>query len=167
MVDASNTSKRCPVWVKVVLAASLAVNLAIVGLVAGFVLRGGVPMAGPLPGMGYATPYMIALPKDARRQVFRAVRDDESLPNRRERRDDYEDMTRAIRATPFDAAAVNAVLDRQVDAQARVQAAARSAWVQTVSGMSGAARAAYADEIAEMLRRGGKKNGKGPRKDAP
>ena len=83
-MDTQPDTRRCPLWVKIALALSLAFNLAIVGLAAGFVLRGG-PMGARGPAMGYATPYVLALPRELRREVFGAVRNDKNLPNRRSR----------------------------------------------------------------------------------
>lgn len=155
---------RCPLWVKIVLALSLAVNLAIAGLVAGAVLRGG-PMGGNGPAMGYAMPYVIALPREDRRGVFDTVRRDESLPNRRARRADYEAMITALRADPFDAAAIQDILRRQADGVSRVQAVAQAAWLETVAAMSPEERADYTLRIQEVLKRGGKGKDKGKGKD--
>ncbi|MEO9574559.1 MAG: periplasmic heavy metal sensor [Tateyamaria sp.] len=153
-------TRRCPLWVKIVLALSLALNLCIAGLVAGFVLRGG-PMAGRAPAMGYAMPYVLALPRDLRRDVFGAVRNDDSLPDRRARREEYRDMIKALKVTPFDATAVEAVLLRQGDGVSRVQAAAQAAWLEAVSGLSDEERAAYTDRMQEALNRNGRpKKGK-------
>ncbi|MEQ3709499.1 MAG: periplasmic heavy metal sensor [Tateyamaria sp.] len=145
-------TKRCPLWIKIVLALSLALNLCIAGLVAGFVLRGG-PMAGRAPAMGYAMPYVLALPRELRRDVFKAVRNDDSLPDRRARREEYRDMIKALKVTPFDAAAVEAVLLRQGDGVSRVQTASQAAWLEAVSGLSDEERAAYTDRIQDALNR--------------
>ena len=48
-----------------VLAASLALNLAVVGLVAGLMLRGPGPLRGGGPGLSYALPYIVALDRSA------------------------------------------------------------------------------------------------------
>jgi len=157
-------SIRCPTWVKLMLGLSLALNLAIVGLVAGMVLRGG-PMGGKGPAaMGYATPYVIALPRDLRRGVFRGIREDKSLPDRKARRADYRAMVKALRATPLDTSAVEALLRKQADGVARVQARGQTAWLNVVTDMSDAERAAYADRIEEVLERGGKRKKDGAKK---
>ncbi|MEL6808554.1 MAG: periplasmic heavy metal sensor [Pseudomonadota bacterium] len=159
-MDAETKTRRCPLWVKIVLALSLAVNLCIAGLVAGFILRGG-PLAGRAPAMGYAMPYVLALPRDLRRDVFGAVRNDDSLPDRRARREEYRDMIKALKVTPFDAAAVEAVLVRQGDGVSRVQAVAQAAWLEAVSSLSDEERAAYSERMQEALNRNGRpKTGK-------
>lgn len=159
-MDAETKTRRCPLWIKIVLALSLAVNLCIAGLVAGVILRGG-PLAGRAPAMGYAMPYVLALPRDLRRDVFGAVRNDDSLPDRRARREEYRDMIKALKVTPFDAAAVEAVLVRQGDGVSRVQAVARAAWLEAVSSLSDEERAAYSERMQEALNRNGRpKKGK-------
>ena len=155
---------RCPLWVKIVLGLSLAANLAIAGVVAGAVLRGG-PMGGKGPAVGYAMPYVIALPREDRRAVFDTIRRDPSLPDRRARRADYEAMIAALRADPFEVAAIQAILSRQADGVGRVQNVAQSAWLDTVTAMSPEARMEYTLRIQEVLKRGSKDKGKGKDKD--
>ena len=146
---------RCPRWVKIVLGLSLAVNLAIAGLVAGAVLRG-KPMGEGRSGMGYAAPYVIALPKEDRRAVFGAIRSDAALPKRDARRAQYARMTEALRADPFDRARVQAILSEQGQAVARIQDAAQTAWLATVAEMSLPERIAYVEKVEKVLRRGGR-----------
>lgn len=156
-MDAHSEKRRGPVWIKVLLGLSLALNLAIAGVVAGFVLRGG-PQGVRGANMGYAAPYVLALPRELRREVFGKVRSDERLPDRRARRADYRAMIEVLRATPFDASAVQAVLDRQSDTASRVQAAGQAAWLEVVSRFSDAERVAYVAQMEEEMKR------KGPRK---
>ena len=144
--------RRCPLWIKIVLSVSLAINLAIVGLAAGFILRGG-PSEVRGPSMGYAMPYVLSLPRDMRREVFRTLRRDDSLPDRRARRAEYDQMIAVLRARPFDAQAAEAILLRQADGASRVQVAAQSAWLEAVSGMSPEERSAYTDRTQQVLER--------------
>ncbi|MEO0381110.1 MAG: periplasmic heavy metal sensor [Pseudomonadota bacterium] len=153
-MQAETKTTRCPLWVKILLAASLAVNLCIVGLIAGFALRGG-PMGGRAPTVGYAIPYVLSLPRDLRRDVFGAVRDDKSLPDKRARRENYRDMIKVLQAPSFDQEAARAVLAHQGEAASRVQAAAQTAWLEAVAGLSADERAAYADRLQETLKRNG------------
>ena len=152
---------RCPRWLKIVLGLSLAFNLAIAGAVAGFLLRGGPPRDGPT-GMGYAAPYVIALPRDVRREVFGAIRSDESLPKRSGRRAHYADMIEALRVEPFDRDRVQAILTRQGREAARIQDASQAAWLSAVAEMNAAERSAYVARIEEVLQRG-KRGKKGDR----
>lgn len=147
--------RRCPLWVKIVLGLSLALNLAIAGLIGGIALRGG-PLGGKGPGMGYALPYVLALPHEHRRAVFRAVRDNRDVPGRSARRAAYRDMMSLLEADTFARAEVEAVLDRQARGVGQVQMAARTAWIDTVEDMSPADRRAYAERLQEVLSRGGR-----------
>ena len=156
-MDAETKTGRCPLWVKIVLALSLALNLAIAGLVAGTALRGGA-MAGRMPAMGYAMPYVLALPRDSRREVFRSMHRDRDLPDRAARRAEYRAMIAALKATPFDVAAVEAVLDRQADGASRVQAAAQAAWLAAVAQFSDEERLDYTARIEDALKRRGPRN---------
>lgn len=156
MDNASQTEiRRVPIWIKILLAVSLALNLAVVGLVAGFAMRGGPMMAGRVPAMGYAMPYVLALPHEVRRDVFGAVRQDKSYRDRRERRAEYRRMIAALRATPFDTAAVEAVLARQAEGASQVQSAAQAAWLDAVARLSDAERMAYTRRMEDALERRG------------
>ena len=149
----SDTS-RTPLWIKLLLGVSLAANLAIVGLVAGFALRGG-PLGGKGPGaMGYAMPYVLALPREDRRGVFSALRRDDTLPNRRDRRAQFNAMIDALQTTPLDIPSIEAVLASQADGVTRVQKRAQSEWLSIVSAMSDEERIAYAARIKDVLKRG-------------
>ncbi|MEX0308923.1 MAG: periplasmic heavy metal sensor [Tateyamaria sp.] len=148
----TNVEKRCPLWVKIVLAASLAINLLIVGLVAGLVLRGG-PLGGKGPAIGYAMPYVLALPQPDRRKVFDTVRNDPELPGRRERRAAYDDMVTLLRADTFDRAAVEVILARQQTDVSRVQTVAQAAWLDVLEAMPLDERQVYATRVEEVARK--------------
>jgi len=145
---------RTAVWVKVLLAVSLGINLAIAGFVAGIALRGPAPLRGEGPGMSYALPYVVALERETRRAVLGAVRNAEELPSRRARRAKFDEMLTALRAEPFDRGAVLDVLRAQADGVARVQTVAQTAWLEQVEAMSLEERRAYADAVEDVLRRG-------------
>ncbi|WP_299611824.1 periplasmic heavy metal sensor [uncultured Tateyamaria sp.] len=145
--------RRCPLWVKILLGLSLAVNLAIVGLVGGVAWRGG-PLGGKGPGMGYAMPYVLALPHDDRRAVFGAVRDNADLPGRGARRAVYRDMIALLQAGAFDRAAVSAVLERQARDVGQVQMVAQTAWLDRIAAMTEGERSAYAERLTEVVSRG-------------
>lgn len=151
----------CPRWVKIVLGLSLAANIAVLGAVAGFLLRGGPPRDGPV-AMGYAAPYVIALPREMRRAVLDTVRADAALPSRKERRARYDEMFNALKADPFDRDRVEDILMRQGTESTRIQDASRAAWLSTVAGMDVVERTAYVSRIEEILRRG-KRGKKGER----
>ncbi|APE44107.1 hypothetical protein BOO69_12340 [Sulfitobacter alexandrii] len=170
MDDARKPAGRRWRWV---LVASLALNLVFVGLIAGAAYRhAGGPGArdhGGGPGArSYATPYVRALPRETRRALFRDLRRSGSgMPSREERRALYDRVLAALRAEPFEADAVQSVLREQGRIAVQLQTAAEGAWLATVTAMSPADRAAYADRVAEELaRRPGKRGKKARDEDA-
>ena len=162
-MDAHSDKKRTPVWIKILLALSLALNLAIAGVVAGFILRGG-PQGVRGPNMGYAMPYVLALPREARRDLFGTVRRDDSLPDRQDHRADYRAMIEALSAAPFDANAVQSVLERQSEGATRLQSAGQAAWLQVVREFTDEERAAYVTRLEERMNRKGSSNKNEPSK---
>ena len=110
----------------------------------------------------------MALPEERRRAVFadaRKGREDKSV-SRAARRALYQEALTAIRAEPFDPAEARRVLDLQRDATLTVQQTVQNAWLAELAQMSAPERAAYADRIEEMLKRGkkGKRDGAKPPK---
>lgn len=162
MSEPTSTTTRCPRWVKIVLGLSLALNLAIAGAVAGFAMRA-APMRDGHTGMGYAAPYVIALPREARRDVFGAIRSNEALPKRSVRRAHYVEMIDALRAEPFVQGRVEAILSRQSTGVAQIQDVSQAAWLSAVTEMDAAERAAYVERVENVLKRG-KRRKKGDRK---
>ncbi|MGD1885146.1 MAG: periplasmic heavy metal sensor [Paracoccaceae bacterium] len=164
MSDGAAQKKGTPLWVKIGFGLSLALNLMIVGLVAGFILRGGPPSGGPV-GASYAAPYVKALSREDRRKIFRAVRRDGAerpVSSRRERRARYDEMVVAIRAEPFVPGGVQAILETQRTEGLTVQSRMQAAWLEHLHQMTSADRQAYADRLEETLAR----NGRGkPRKE--
>lgn len=161
MQDTNPKQPRTSRRIKVILGLSLALNLAVVGLIAGTALRHGDEKRGGSHSAGfgaYGLPYMIALPREDRRSVIQAVRAEKNadLPDRAARRAIYLEALAALRASPFDAQALSEVVTRQAQTTIRVQQVAQDAWLEVVGNMSDAERAAYAEEIEEVLRRGPK-----------
>ncbi|WP_299776875.1 periplasmic heavy metal sensor [uncultured Roseobacter sp.] len=159
MQDTPPKRPRISRRIKVILGLSLALNLAVVGLIAGTALRHGDEKRGGPRSAGfgaYGLPYMIALPREERRSVIQAVRAGKKgdLPDRTARRALYLETLATLRASPFDAQALSDVVTRQAQTAIRVQQVAQDAWLEVVANMSDAERAAYAEEIEEVLRRG-------------
>lgn len=171
MVDPQITQKtRRRRRLRWALIASLAVNLVFLGLFAGAAYRfAGGPGASHHGGRGpdarnYATAYVRALPEDRRRALFEQMRSGtQEMPSRAARRALYQQVLSALRAEPFDPAAVQNVLRAQGAMAFRFQTASEGAWLAQVESMSAAERAAYADEVEELLNRRPGKRGKPPR----
>lgn len=143
---------------RIALVLSLAVNLLILGAVAGMLWRhagpDGLRMRGAPPGLGsYALPYVQALPVQDRRALHDALREGEAgrRQSRAARRAAYADVLSALRAEPFDADVLRAALARQRDTVMTVQDRAQALWLDRVRMMDAPARAAFADRIEEAL----------------
>ena len=142
------------------LGVSLAVNVMILGALGGAMWRHGG--AGPrgdgdLPGLrSYASPYVQALPPEARRSLHETMRASGKAHHldRAKRRGLYERMLTTLRADPFDTEAAAAVLAAQGEAAATVQEVAHSAWLAQISAMDAASRVAYADKLQERFETG-------------
>lgn len=143
-------------WMRWALGLSLGVNLLVAGLVAGAAYRFDGPHGRSIGSMrDFGTPYIAALDKDSRREIFRHMR--QTAANgpmtREERRALYNEAVLAIRAEPFDKDRVIRVLDSQRTASVGAQQAAQAAWLAQVEAMDASARAAYADRLQEVLNR--------------
>lgn len=141
---------------------SLAINLLVIGLVGGAAYRfaGGPGSEGrPPDARSYGMPYMMAMSREDRRQIGRAMRADGQgvLMSRSARRALFDGMLAALRADPFDPDAVETILLQQREASRSIQTAAETAWLAHVRAMDAAARIEYATRLEEVMKRGGRK----------
>jgi uncharacterized membrane protein len=165
--------QRSPLWMRVVLAVSLALNLAVVGLVIGSAARdrwddrhaaGGRPHGeGGSRGDAAAVmmPYAAALTQDERRALGREVlgRIRAEGIGLRDLRASVQAVAAAVRAVPFRPEDVAAELDRQRAALGRVQELSHAAILARLEAMTPEERAAFADRLEDGLRRrGGPRN---------
>lgn len=163
MAETETKTSHFPAWVKILLVLSLALNLAVIGLVGGFFMR--VKDKGSGPGaVNYAIPYIIALPREDRRAIGEILRQKAQrgeIEGRRGRMAEYNAMLVLLRADSFDVAAANSILDLQGAAAQARQAAASAAWLERVTAFTPAVRATYADSLEAVLNRApkGKKKG--------
>lgn len=143
---------------------SLALNLLIVGVVAGTVLSGG-PKRGMPPGeRSVGAPYIKAFERSDRRAMRQEMR--ELLPDRRQQRAatkaDFAQFSNLLRADEFDAAAARSLMEAQMARTADVLELGRDITISRISDMTPDARRAYADRldayVAEMGRKKGKKD---------
>jgi uncharacterized membrane protein len=152
--DINTASRRIPRWIKIALGLSLAVNLAVVGVVAGAAFRG--PPKDPRPGVsGYATAYIKALPREDRHAILQKVRKSggQGRLSGDERRALFDEMLAALRAQELDRAVITDVLNKQKAASLGVQSGVQDQWIALVAGMSKDERLIYADAVQEVLDR--------------
>lgn len=152
---AAKPSGGTPLWVKLLLGISLALNLLIIGAVGGTMYRVSKSVQGGMPGPGIA--FLGALEKDDRRAVLRALRG-ENRDARREAGQRARDVLQTLRSDSFDGVAFGALLKAQSEQGFAVQEKIRDQLVLRVSAMEPAARAAYADRLETILSKRGHRN---------
>lgn len=142
-------------WLKLALGLSLAVNLAVAGLVGGAVLRGGPLRDQMVRDVGFG-PYAEALSPEDRQALRRAflARQPDLRDLRQSMRQDMQAVVQALRAQPFDAAALESALVAQASRlQSQVQLG-QSLLLERLSSMPEADRLAFAHRLESMTRRG-------------
>ncbi|HHS89419.1 MAG TPA: periplasmic heavy metal sensor [Rhodobacteraceae bacterium] len=148
-------------WMKVLLFSSLAVNLLIVGAVAGLLLRNdpgssGKPTAArdiSLRDMGYGV-FGRALSKEDQKKLNRAIRR-QARPlaeNRRELRRQTQLLVEALRAEPFDPERVREIADQMQTQVLERQRIAQDLLLAHIENMTPREREAYARRLERKLR---------------
>lgn len=143
---------------RLLLGVSLALNLLVIGAIGGVFLRPSGPPGGLEDRIGMVRALYGALPREDRRALRQTVRqgvDNSTLQEIRIGPALYE----ALRADPFDAAAVDALMTRQSAALNRGHAKLRAGWLEIVSQMSPAERLAYSDRLREIMEKRRKRSG--------
>ena len=149
MTDAGNANmaamRRTPRWMLVALFASLAVNLLVVGSVAGAVWR----FRTPPPWAAAVTPnllgYASTLPLDRRKHIWDLTVEERGhiRPFRREVRAAREETIKALISEPFDRAQFLAAQGRQAEAENRARAAVQDLFVKVADGLTPQERHAF------------------------
>ncbi len=156
--DDTNPPVRRGRWMQVVLILSLALNLLVVGAVAGRMLghvkeRRDGPREASVLNYG---PYSKALSRADRAALRQALskQKDNLHSNRTEVRKGFRDVLAALRAQPYDAAATEALLNAQQQRVGDQIRLVRQALLDRIATMSDAERAAFADRLDEVLKHG-------------
>lgn len=156
----SATKQRASVWIRIVLGLSLALNLAVLGVVVGTALRHGGAERMRSPSHSGGAALYRALPPDERR-AFRS----ELLarnPNLRNPAQNGQDaVIAALRTRPFDVQVLSAALSAESTQRDVWQRAVQQLWLERVTAMDDAARASFADRIAEISDHHGNARGAG------
>lgn len=138
---------------KVAFALSLAFNLLIVGLVAGAWLREGGP-GGGLPRDLSFGPFSEALSPDDRRAIRKALgaERDSFMAGREAAKAEFDRLLDALRADPFDPAAVDAALAAVVARSAGRLKMGQDLLADRIGSMTATDRLAFADRLEGALR---------------
>lgn len=159
MSETEQVKTKTAGWVKLLLVASLGVNLAIAGVIGGALLRrdAGEERVRNLQtrDLGFG-PFVGAMGQDDRRALGKAFFKEAGGPRktREELRANFTALLSALRSEPFDAQAFETVLMRQQQQLAGRQQVGAKLVTEQIAGMDAAARAAYADRLEEMIKRG-------------
>ncbi len=137
---------------KVLLGASLALNIAVAGVLAGAFWRHSPEHRSDAGGSRQAmSPYFRALEPEQRRAIskqFRAGRDEKS---KLAAQTQFEAAIRLLRQTPFRAAEFDAVMQQQIIGATQRLQRAQSNLSASIIGMSAQERSAYADRLESAL----------------
>ena len=142
--------------VKIALAVSVALNLAVAGLAAGAWLRDG-PRGGMPRDMSFG-PFSEALDDADRKSIRRSLleRVGEFREQRKAAKAEFEALLVALRAEPFEPAAMQAAL-AAIEARNSERLELGRTLIETrLIEMSPEARRAFADRLEKGLRRGGR-----------
>lgn len=138
---------------RIVLVLSLALNLAVVGLIVGAGVAGRFGDRPPRSfdfGLG---PVARALEQDERRAIGRELRRDGALRGY-DMRQGANDMVAALRAEPFVPDALRELMALQAAHVAQLQRSAQDALMDQIAAMTPDRRAAFAEALDQELQRG-------------
>lgn len=151
------TQKRAPMRMgfRILLIASVTLNLVVIGLIGGAALGKSKVNERPERVADFMGAYTRALPQADRRAIGQSIRDSHrsSGVNREASRQQLASFLTVLRATPFEATALQDALDAQSQTSVERRRIAQQFWLDRVSQMSDAERATYADDIEELLKR--------------
>ncbi|MBE2274969.1 MAG: periplasmic heavy metal sensor [Rhodobacteraceae bacterium] len=148
-------------WIKVLLALSLALNLGIAGLAAGALLRHHDGPRGEHDyGLGPIGDALTREDRKALRQAFVSAHPDLGRRGLAALRADFDPLLVALRASPFDPAALDAALRAMADRNAERLETGRRVIADYLTAMSPTARAAFADRLESVLARAEKRKNK-------
>ncbi|GGH21378.1 Heavy-metal resistance [Cribrihabitans marinus] len=137
---------------RLLLGLSLAMNLVVIGMVAGAVLRHGTGDGARHPPRNSGVALFRALP-DADRAALRAHLRRDQAAGRAARREEMQALAEMLRTDPFDAEALADRVRRHARERTARAEAAQALWLDRVRAMSDAERAAYADRLSDLANR--------------
>lgn len=150
MNETTQTTTGPRLWLRIVFGISLALNLLVIGLVVGAVVRfGGIEGRRPPPHSMGAAMYR-ELPQ-ADRKALREASQRRTNHSMESRVAEADAIAAALQADPFDRGAVQVVLDEQAQHRIGWQKTAQLAWLDRVSQMSVSNRSDYADRLRDSL----------------
>lgn len=156
MADTSSPAPkaRSPLWIRILLVASLALNVTIVGIVGGAVLRGGGGPVDAAPGGDFRL-FVSAMPDEHRKAMRRAFF--EQLAFLRERRTEMFErraqMIALLREAELDEGALRALMEAQQAGWVDLGRRGQVLIFERVQMMTPQDRAQFADNLEKAPRR--------------
>lgn len=141
---------------------SLALNLAVVGMVAGAMLRDGPGMRGAMVrDLGFG-PFTEALSREDRRALRQALfeRAPEIRQARQQRQEDLQALVAILWAEPFDAAALAAAMAEQEARMVGQLRLGQTVLQERIAAMTPEARRGFAERLEDGLSHGGRRSQK-------
>ncbi|NVK15118.1 MAG: periplasmic heavy metal sensor [Rhodobacteraceae bacterium] len=146
---------RMKLWLKLLLAGSLALNLAVIGIAAGAAWRfSGKDRHWQRPPSVGAMIFR-ELDRDTRKALRQRAGGDHGSYFKR-RHAEGEAVVAALRREDFDAEALLAMLKEQADARHAFHSSVQEAWVRKLERMAPEERAAFADRMEARMQQAGK-----------
>lgn len=145
-------------WLRALLIVSLALNLMFIGLGVGAAMRFGGHDGGRTPPTIGAALYR-ALPSEDRAAMREQMRELRRADRGESRRIEAAAIIEALGRTPFDADALAAVTGAQLNRHSGRFEAIQAAWLNRITAMNDADRAAYARRLEEIVEQKPRKRG--------
>ncbi len=150
----SETPVRTPRWIKITLFVSIALNLIVIGLIGGTILRGpfAMPLVGPAGEFGV---FQRAMPGEARNALRKALYDNRAdfRSKRRELVAMRVELIEVLRTEPFDAARLDDIMSRQKAFWEELGSTAQHLMGEQIAAMTPDERAQFADNLEEWMKR--------------
>ena len=142
---------KMKLWLRIVLAGSLGLNLAVAGLAVGSMIRFR-DEAKPRPSPTFGVMLFRELDRGERRALREQAGGDHGNFHDRRRAEGKAVLT-LLQADPFEPEALSRLLDAQATTGHDFQNSVQRAWVRKVASMSAEERASYAEELQGRMRR--------------
>ena len=144
-------------WPKWLLIGSLALNLAVVGVLVGFAVRGAAPKAGGPPSMPGAISLLRAIPDSHRPEVRRAfnVQREKLRSFRMEIGDLRNQFLTVLENEPVDTEALEALLKQHSEIEVEISRNGRALLLDTIAKMDHETRQTFAENARNLQQRRG------------
>jgi hypothetical protein len=154
--NAAAPAAGTPLWMRVLLVVSLALNLLVAGVVIGDIATGGDHGRGPRPVEMTLGPFARAMDTQDRQAILGSLRGNPELRplSRDQRAAAFGEILATLRAEPFDRPRAEAALSAQAERIQGLEHAVQGALLDRLAAMSADQRTAFADRLEAELEHG-------------